>query len=56
MLISTPLKKFLKNAHKKVIGKTNLMNMSKSGKSAYFRHVFANNFFVCNKKKIFQGI
>jgi len=55
MLISTPLKKFLKNAHKKVIGKTNLMNMSKSGKSAYFRHVFANNFFVCNKKKIFKG-
>ncbi len=30
---------------KKVTSKTSLTNMSKSEKSAYFRHVFANNFF-----------
>jgi hypothetical protein len=28
---------------KKVISKTSLTNMSKSEKSAFFRHVFANN-------------
>ncbi len=41
--------KVLKKTHtKKVISKTSLMNMSKSEKSAYFRHVFTNNFFfVC---------
>jgi hypothetical protein len=44
MLISNPLKIFLKNSQKKVISKTSLMNISKSGKSAYFRHIFANNF------------
>jgi hypothetical protein len=43
MLISNPLKKFLKNALKKVISKTSLTNMSKREKSTYFRHVFANN-------------
>ncbi len=43
MLISNPSKKIFKNAPKKVISKTSLTNMSKSGKSAYFRHVFANN-------------
>ncbi len=31
---------------KNVISKTSLTNMSKSGKSAYFRHASANNFFV----------
>jgi hypothetical protein len=31
---------------KKVISKTSLTNMSKSEKSAFFRHVFANNFFL----------
>jgi hypothetical protein len=36
--------KFLK-MHKKVISKTSLTNKSKSGKSAYFCQVFANNFF-----------
>ena len=30
--------------------------MSKSGKSAYFRHVFANNFFGTLKKIFFQWI
>jgi hypothetical protein len=30
---------------KKVISKTSLTNMTKSGKSANFQHVFANNFF-----------
>jgi hypothetical protein len=30
---------------KKVISETSLTNMTKSGKSVYFRHVFANNFF-----------
>jgi hypothetical protein len=30
---------------KNVISKTSLTNMSNSGKSAHFRHVFANNFF-----------
>ena len=30
---------------KKLTSKKSLTNMSKSGKSAYFRHVFANNFF-----------
>jgi hypothetical protein len=30
---------------KKVMNKTSLRKMSKSGKSAYFRQVFANNFF-----------
>ncbi len=44
-LILNLLKKLLKNAPKKVVGKTSLTNMSKSEKSAYFRHVFANNFF-----------
>jgi hypothetical protein len=48
MLIFNPLKKFLKNAPKK-----SLKNMSKSGKSAHFRH-FANNFFGTFKKKLFQ--
>ncbi len=46
MLISNSLKKFLKKGtEKKVLSKTSLTNLSKSGKSAYFRHVFANNFF-----------
>jgi hypothetical protein len=44
-LISNPLKKIKKIHTKKVISKTSLTNMSKSGKSAYFRHIFANNFF-----------
>jgi hypothetical protein len=41
--------------HKKVISKTSLTNMSKSGKSAYFRHIFANNFFSVNFGKLFNG-
>jgi hypothetical protein len=31
---------------KKVTSKTSLTNISKSEKRAYFRHVFANNFFL----------
>ncbi len=46
MLFSNLLKKLLKNAPKKVISKIGLTDMSKSEKSAYFRHIFANNFFV----------
>jgi hypothetical protein len=53
MLNSIPLKRFEKT-YKKVISKTNLMNMSKNGKSAYFRHVFANNFFGALKKFVFS--
>ncbi len=41
---------------KKVISKTSLTNMSKSEKSAYFRHIFANNFFVCIFSNLFQRI
>ncbi len=32
------------------------MIMSKSEKSAYFCHVFANNFFLCMFLKLFQRI
>jgi hypothetical protein len=39
---------------KKVISKTSLMNMSKSEKSAYFRHVFDNNFFLVRFFKTFS--
>jgi hypothetical protein len=53
MLISNPLKSFFKNAPKKVISKTSLLNMSKSGKSAYFRHVFVNTFFLVTVYKNF---
>ncbi len=53
-LISNPLKKLLKNAPKKIISKTSLTNMSKSEKSAYFRQVFANNFFLVNFFKPFS--
>ncbi len=49
MLISNPMKKLLKNAPKKVLSKTSMTNMSKTGKSAYFNHVFANNFFYILK-------
>jgi DNA-binding Xre family transcriptional regulator len=38
------LKKFLKNAHKKVISKTSLTNVKVMSKSEV--KVFANNFFV----------
>ncbi len=39
LLISNQMKK-LKKAPKKVISKTSLTNMSKSGISAFFRHIF----------------
>ncbi len=44
------------NAQKKVTSKTSLTNMSKSEKSAYFRHVFANNLFGFIFSKLFQRI
>jgi hypothetical protein len=50
-LMMNPLKKFFNNAPRK-----SLTNMTKSGESAYFRHVFANNFFWCNFLKLFQRI
>ncbi len=50
------VEKLLKNAPKKVIRKTSLTNLSKSEKSAYFRHVFANNFFVVHFSNLFQRI
>jgi hypothetical protein len=40
----------------KVTSKTSLTNMSKSEKSAFFRHVFANNFFLVHFFKFFQRI
>jgi hypothetical protein len=36
----------VKKMQQKVICKTSWTNMSKSGKSAYFRHIFATYFFV----------
>jgi histone H3/H4 len=53
-LISNPLKKLLKNAPKKVISKTSLTHMSKNEKSAYFRHIFDNNFFLVHFFKPFS--
>jgi hypothetical protein len=48
------VEKVVKNAPKKVISKTSLTNMSKSEKSAYFRHVFANNFILVRFFKTFS--
>ncbi len=45
---------YLKKAQKKVINKTGLTNMSKSEKSAYVRHGFANTFFWCIFSKLFS--
>jgi hypothetical protein len=55
MLISNPFKKILKMHTEKAKCKTILTNMSKSEKSTYFRHFFANNFFVLFIK-LFQWI
>jgi hypothetical protein len=41
------VEKVVKKRTKKVINKTRLTNTSKSEKSGYFRHVFANNLFWC---------
>ncbi len=49
-------KSFKKMHTKKVISKTSLTNMSNSEKSAYFRHVFDNNFFWCIFSNLFQRI
>jgi hypothetical protein len=54
-LISNPLKQNFKNAQKKVRSKTSLPNMSKSENSAYFRHIFANNFFGAFFQNFFNG-
>jgi hypothetical protein len=51
---SESVEKVVKNAHKKVRSKTSLTNMSKSEKSAYFRHVFANYFFLVRFFKTFS--
>jgi hypothetical protein len=40
---------------KKVISKTSLTDMSKSEKSAYFRHVYDNNFFNAFFLNFFNG-
>jgi hypothetical protein len=48
MLISEQLKNLQKNAHTKSYKETNLMNMSKSGKSTLFHHIFVNNFLCVN--------
>jgi hypothetical protein len=55
VLISNPSKKFFFKCTKKDISTTSLMIMSKSGKSAYFRHIFANNFFDTLFKDFFNG-
>ncbi len=40
----------------KVISKTSLKKMSKNGKHAFFRHVYANNSFLyIYKKNFFSG-
>ncbi len=54
-LISNRWKSSWKIYQKKVISKTSLINMSKSEESAFFRHIFANNFFGAFLKKIFNG-
>jgi hypothetical protein len=45
------VEKVVKKCTKKVISK----NMSKSEKSAYFRHVFADNYFCVHLKKTFSA-
>jgi hypothetical protein len=50
------VEKVVKNAPKKVASKKSLTNMSISEKSAYFRHVFANNFVWVHFYKLFQRI
>jgi hypothetical protein len=50
------VEKVLKNSPKKVTSKTSLTNMCKSGKSAYFCHVFADNFVLVHFLKLFQRI
>ncbi len=47
------VEKVVQKCNKKVISKTSLTNMSKSEKSAFFRHVFANNFFLVHFFKTF---
>ena len=48
------VEKVVKKCAKKVISKTSLTNMSKSEKSAFFRQVFANNFFSVHFFKTFS--
>jgi hypothetical protein len=52
------VEKVEKKCTKKVISKTSLTNMSKNEKSAFLRHVFANNFFwyIFSKLFFFQRI
>jgi hypothetical protein len=54
MRISEQLKKLQKNAHTKSYKETNLMDMSKSGKSTFFHHIFVNNFLCVTFLQLFQ--
>jgi hypothetical protein len=48
------VEKVVKKCTKKVISKTSLTNMSESEKNAFFRHGFANNFFLVHFFKTFS--
>jgi hypothetical protein len=48
------VEKVAKNAHTKSHKETNLMNVSKSGKSTFFHHFFVNNFLCVNLFASFQ--
>jgi hypothetical protein len=50
------VEKASKKCTKKVLSKTSVPNISKSGKSAYFRHFFADKFFWVHLLKLFQHI
>jgi hypothetical protein len=56
MLIIELLKKMSKNSHTKSYTENKLVNMSKSGKSAYFHYIFVNNFFYANFFAIFSKV
>jgi hypothetical protein len=50
------IEKVFKKCTKKSYEQNKIEEMSKSGKSAYFRHVFANNFFGTFFKNLFNGL
>jgi hypothetical protein len=56
MLISEWLKKLQKNAQTKSYQEINLINMSISGKSTFFHHIFANNFLCVNFLQLFRKV
>jgi hypothetical protein len=49
-------KKLQKNAHRKSYKESNVMNMSKSGKSTIFHHIFVNNFLCVNFISTFSTV